>query len=321
MKNIVVNGVLMANDSDGDGLTYSIINNASKGLAVITNAATGAYSYTPNANATGVDSFSFKVNDGLLDSNIATVSVSITAVNDVTAPDSNGDGITDVDAIALGLDPNDPDGDTDKDGLSDVIEVGGDIGNPLDSDGDGVIDALEPGSSATDAATASGVEMNSGTIVSLTNTSGEALSAVSTESVTNGSNGFNFPYGALNFTASIPTGEVRITIRLSFSVDLPADIAIFKTDSNGNVVGEVPNQDWIRLDKRNIDLTLTDGGPFDQDGLVDGKIVDPLALGVSTTPPTDGDGSSRSGGMVDLWLLLMLGFLGMLRHRALHYSE
>ena len=249
--------------------------------------------------------------------------MSITAVNDVTAPDSNGDGIADVDAIALELDPNDPDGDTDNDGVSDVDEIGGNANNPLplDSDGDGVIDALEPGNSATDATTASGVEMDSGAIVSLTNTSGEILSAVSTESVTNGSNGFNFPYGALSFTANIPPGEVRITIRLGFSVDLPADLAIFKTDDNGNIIGKVPNIDWIRVDNRNIDLTLTDGGPFDQDGLVDGKVVDPLALGVSTTPPTDGDGSSSSGGTVDLWLLLMLGFLGMLRHRTQHYSE
>ena len=323
-EDVIANGNLSATDVDGNALTYSIVINGSKGFVTITDISTGAYTYTSNANAIGVDSFTFKVSDGLLNSNIATVSVSITAVNDVPAPDSNGDGISDTDAIALGLDPNDPDGDSDNDGLSDVIEVGGDIGNPLDSDGDGIIDALEPGNSATDAATASGVEMDSGAIVALTNTSGETLLAVSTESVTNGSNGFNFPYGALSFTANIPPGEVRITIRLSFSVDLPADLAIFKTDDNGNVIGKVPNGDWIRVDNRNIDLTLTDGGPFDQDGLVDGKIVDPLALGVSTTPPTDGDGSSSSsssGGTVDLWLLLMLGFLGMLRRRAQHYTE
>ena len=78
------------------------------------------------------------------------VTASITITEDDPPPllDSNGDGILDVDAIALGLDPNDPDGDTDDDGSSDVDEVGGDLNNPLDSDVDGVIDALEPGAAA-----------------------------------------------------------------------------------------------------------------------------------------------------------------------------
>ena len=38
--------------------------------------------YTPNANATGSDSFTFKVNDGTVDSVVATVSITISAVND-----------------------------------------------------------------------------------------------------------------------------------------------------------------------------------------------------------------------------------------------
>ncbi|MEN8801705.1 MAG: hypothetical protein ABF297_06980 [Thiogranum sp.] len=84
--------------------------------------------------------------------------------------DSNGDGISDTDAIALGLDPNDPDGDTDDDTASDVIETGSDPGNPLpvDSDGDGVIDALEAGTSATDASVASGLKLSSGDTVTIT---------------------------------------------------------------------------------------------------------------------------------------------------------
>jgi len=80
-ENIAVNSVLIASDIDGDVLTYSIINNGSKGTVLITNPGTGAYTYTPNTNATGVDSFSFKVNDGTVDSNITTVSVNIAVVN------------------------------------------------------------------------------------------------------------------------------------------------------------------------------------------------------------------------------------------------
>ena len=80
-EDVAANGVLSATDGDGDALTFSIVTNASKGTAVITNAVTGAYTYTPNFGATGVDSFTFKVNDGLVDSSIATITVNITLVN------------------------------------------------------------------------------------------------------------------------------------------------------------------------------------------------------------------------------------------------
>ena len=72
-------GTLVATDSDADPLTFSRVTDGTKGSAVITNAATGAYTYTPNAGASGSDSFTFKANDGTVDSNIATVNVTITA--------------------------------------------------------------------------------------------------------------------------------------------------------------------------------------------------------------------------------------------------
>ena len=75
-------GTLVASDIEGDNLTYSLVANGSQGVATITNPATGAYTYTPNANANGSDSFTFKANDGVADSNAATVNVTIGAVND-----------------------------------------------------------------------------------------------------------------------------------------------------------------------------------------------------------------------------------------------
>ncbi len=72
-------GTLQATDADSNPLTYSIVANGTKGTAVVTNASTGAYTYTPNAGATGADSFTFKANDGTVDSNTATVNVTITA--------------------------------------------------------------------------------------------------------------------------------------------------------------------------------------------------------------------------------------------------
>lgn len=75
------NGVLVATDPDGDVLTYTVATQAVKGTAVITNAATGAYTYTPRAGAVGADGFTFRVSDpGNLTSS-ATIAVTITAVN------------------------------------------------------------------------------------------------------------------------------------------------------------------------------------------------------------------------------------------------
>jgi glucose/arabinose dehydrogenase len=73
------NITLGASDVDGPSLTYSIVTAPAHG------ALTGAgpnLTYTPAQNYNGADSFAFKANDGLTDSNLATVSISVTAVND-----------------------------------------------------------------------------------------------------------------------------------------------------------------------------------------------------------------------------------------------
>ena len=43
---------------------------------------TARYTYTPNANFNGTDSFTFTASDGTVDSNTATVTLTVTAVND-----------------------------------------------------------------------------------------------------------------------------------------------------------------------------------------------------------------------------------------------
>ena len=44
--------------------------------------ADGSYTYTPDANFNGSDSFTYKVNDGTADSGIQTISITVNPVND-----------------------------------------------------------------------------------------------------------------------------------------------------------------------------------------------------------------------------------------------
>jgi uncharacterized repeat protein (TIGR01451 family) len=55
--------------------------------------------------------------------------------------DTDGDGIPDLIEVALGMNPKDAD--SDGDGIKDGVEIGGDPSNPVDTDKDGKIDALD----------------------------------------------------------------------------------------------------------------------------------------------------------------------------------
>ncbi len=71
--------VLQANDPDLDPLTYSVISQPENG--VISGIAPNVI-YTPNTDSNGPDQFTFQVNDGELNSNIATITINIAAIND-----------------------------------------------------------------------------------------------------------------------------------------------------------------------------------------------------------------------------------------------
>jgi hypothetical protein len=76
---------LNVSDPDADQLTYAILSGPAHG--VLSGTAPNL-TYTPTANYNGPDSFTFWVNDGSVNSNIAAVSITVTAVNDapVLAP-------------------------------------------------------------------------------------------------------------------------------------------------------------------------------------------------------------------------------------------
>jgi VCBS repeat-containing protein len=79
--NISAAGVL-ANDTDVDGPALTAILVAGPTHGTLTLNANGSFTYTPEAEYNGSDSFTYKANDGSLDSNVATVSITVNAVND-----------------------------------------------------------------------------------------------------------------------------------------------------------------------------------------------------------------------------------------------
>jgi VCBS repeat-containing protein len=122
--NIPAPGVL-GNDSDvdGDSLTAILVSGPSHGTLTLNS--DGSFSYTPAANYNGPDSFEYKANDSSLDSNTATVSLTINAIND--AP------------IALNNSYS-----TDEDTAL-IISTPGVLGNDTDVDGDILTAALVAG--------------------------------------------------------------------------------------------------------------------------------------------------------------------------------
>lgn len=81
-EDVSQSGTLQANAGDGPTLTYSVAGAPIHGSVVIDDPTTGAYTYSPDPNYNGPDSFTFLVNDGLSGSNTAEISIMVSAVND-----------------------------------------------------------------------------------------------------------------------------------------------------------------------------------------------------------------------------------------------
>ena len=78
-----VSGTVLGNDTDVDAgtvLTASLA--ASPANGTVTLAANGSFTYTPAANFSGTDSFTYRSRDASLISNAATVTITVTAVSD-----------------------------------------------------------------------------------------------------------------------------------------------------------------------------------------------------------------------------------------------
>jgi len=74
---------VLANDNDLDGnpLTAVLVSTTTNGLLNFNS--DGSFSYTPNPNFNGTDTFTYLANDGASDGNVAMVTLTVTALNDI----------------------------------------------------------------------------------------------------------------------------------------------------------------------------------------------------------------------------------------------
>jgi VCBS repeat-containing protein len=101
-------------DVDGDPISARLVDGPLRGT--VTFLADGSFDYVPGVGFRGTDNFRYVVSDGVLDSNVATITVSLPHVNAVpVAVDDAYDATEDTDLIvvAAGITGNDSDGDLD----------------------------------------------------------------------------------------------------------------------------------------------------------------------------------------------------------------
>ncbi len=73
---------VLSNDTDADGDALTAIIATQPGNGQVSLSANGGFTYAPNTNFNGTDSFTYRANDGTANSGIATVTITVTPVND-----------------------------------------------------------------------------------------------------------------------------------------------------------------------------------------------------------------------------------------------
>ncbi|NLX96929.1 MAG: tandem-95 repeat protein, partial [Rhodopirellula sp.] len=107
---------LLGNDTDADGdpLTAALVTEPANGTLTLNS--DGSFSYDPVLHFHGTDSFTYQANDTLADSNVATVTITVSSVND--APVASDDTATTDEGMAVTVEVLANDTDVDGDSLS-----------------------------------------------------------------------------------------------------------------------------------------------------------------------------------------------------------
>ena len=180
---------VLGNDSDPDGDTLSAVVASGPSHGSLTLNANGSFTYTPDANYNGTDPFTYRASDGTLASNLATVTITVSAVNDPPAVTVAAGGTcgTDDHSGAINLTVGD------VDSGATALTLSASSSNPTLLPAGNIAFA---GSGAARTVTASAVAGRTGTaVVTITVSDGQATSTVQL-TVRSGGNGTDTVTGA-----------------------------------------------------------------------------------------------------------------------------
>jgi len=292
---ITTNVLLNDSDPNGDALTVSAFTQPANGRVAV--AGVGVFSYTPNVGFAGVDTFNYTVSDGrggaasaqvritLLDNTkpsvIAPANITVAATNATGTPAIQAaiatflGGATASDNIGLvGTVINNAPA-AFPIGTTTVVFTATDTsGNKRPATATVTVNAVS---------TVPNVIMNNGALVTLSAPAGTNIfNVASGVSPLAGPAGISFPTGTLAYSMTSPVGGAA-TMTLTFAGGLPLSFNLYKVNNLGAVT-LMPTTTWVRVGS-SIQITLIDGGMWDLDGLANGVIVDPIAIGVDTQAP------------------------------------
>jgi hypothetical protein len=233
---------VLANDTGAVGGTVTLASAPLLGTAVV--AAGGSIAYTPRLNAFGTDTFTYRVTVGTQVSNTASVTVTITPVND--PPVANPDNLTAIANLAATL--NVLANDTDPDGAADIVAVASLSAVTPAAGTTGTATVASAGNTVSFAATAAGIysftyrardaagALSNPTTVTVTVASAETITITLAQFVVSG--------GRYRVSGSIaPAAGQTMTIQM-----LNTAGSVLRTDTVASAAGA-----WA-LDIRNISL-------------------------------------------------------------------
>lgn len=121
---VPVEGSLLLNDSDLDGDALVAVLDTAPAHGTLELAADGSFTYVPNADYQGNDTFSYRVSDGTLTSEVVVVEIAVTPVNDAPVGTSDSYTVNEEQTLVVAMESGvlSNDIDVDGDSLNAVLE-------------------------------------------------------------------------------------------------------------------------------------------------------------------------------------------------------
>lgn len=230
----------------------------------------------------------------------------------VADDDADGDGLTDAQEDDLGTDRYDPD--SDGDGSEDGVEVGSDPALPLDVNGDGVVDALDPAVQAVrlgDGSTVS-VSTSAGVLCGLSHLEAEAFPDLPESLVDIELTAGVFEFSLCNLA---PAEVATVTLQFERPLDDPGQVLAWGPAT----VASAPT--WFSyasatIASATVVLEVRDNGAGDSNSLSDGITfaAGPATLAGPAQRILEVPTLTHWGLVTLVALLLVLGVLQLRRH-------